>query len=539
MLNKKENLLTLIAFPLVSLIIFYPTRKNGFVTDFLGWAYHYRDEGFVDALKNFGYPGFHQVLEIFNWSLFQLVEFNPFWWYFFFAILHGFNTYMLFRLVKRLCDKFQINIPETAYIASVLFLISPYQLEAVNWRVCFHYLLVLQFLFWGIKHLLDYFEFNKRASLIYCHLFFVLSLFTLEISYVFPFVYLAYWLLFQNENRQYLINIFLVQIGLLALQFVSLKLFIGQWIGHYGAETHLDLNPDLWIANLFLYPSKYLFLIHYLKHDAKSEIYSVIGSPQVYWILLVILLLIAGISLLRLNKLSNKFKLILFSVASYFLCLAPVITLFFQKLMPYENDRYGYVASAFLFCFLAFILQYIPRWSRMLLFSILLIANLWCLKKSISDAKIAGNLCYDLVENFKWYDAERIVLLNLVDNVNGISVYRDFTLESIGFQEGLEFINKRKYEGEMKHITQFNMLDGLDPFKAEVIDENKLQVAFDGWGRWFWIKSLGGGNYEDDEFKIEFKTLSTGLGYDLIRKKKIPGTVFLLQQGNRWEEINW
>src|SRR5687768_3115035 len=128
----------------LSLIAFFPTIGSGFVYDFPGWQKEYAQGSFINILDCFGYNGNHQFLHFVFYTFYRIFHIQGFPWYIFFCILHAINGYLLYHLIITLCRQWLINIPSAvAFASAAIFLLHPYSVEAVVWKVCVHYLISL------------------------------------------------------------------------------------------------------------------------------------------------------------------------------------------------------------------------------------------------------------------------------------------------------------------------------------------------------------------------------------------------------------
>ena len=80
-------------------------------------------------------------------------------------------------------------------ISSFLFLVNPYNVETVVWKVCFNFLFSTATILSSLLLLIEYFERKDSRYLIYSHILFLVSLFTFELALALPLmaIVVAFW----------------------------------------------------------------------------------------------------------------------------------------------------------------------------------------------------------------------------------------------------------------------------------------------------------------------------------------------------------
>lgn len=527
-------------FILTALAVYWPTRDAGFVMDWLGWQYAYNRDGWAGVPGSFGYPGLHPVLHLGNYLLYWLFSANSPVWYGVFAILHGLNAWLLFRLALRLFHHTPSGQPYfIAFTAATLFLLSPYSAEVVVWRVCLHYLLALCFAQMAMHRTLDYLHTGSRRDWWQIQLFFALALFAFEWSLVIPGLLLVLIVV-----RHFSINaglrlpsqlgkILAPQAGLIALYFVINKIRLGDWVGHYGAETHLNMQPKTMLATMLKYTVKQFGFARHWEHADKTRLFDGLDAGWPLWLGIALLALAALCWLAFFRRIGARLQWAGAAFAWFFIALLPVANLYFCYLQLSENDRYGYFASGFGWLGFAMLLSFLPKIPARLIMLALLVVSLhllagvnryWALSEKIFDS---------LVQDFRWYDRKEIVILASPDNYRGVFMMRIIGQPN-GFNEALELRRGRAFAGNMWEVAQFNQNSPSDGLKVEKDKAGLLyKVSFRQDGNWWWRNGIGATVYENERYQFRMKEWHV----ELELKEKRSGTAVIYPENGKWVEV--
>ena len=165
-------------YPLLALVVYWPTRKAGFVHDFTGWYERYQLYDWSGISHCFGYHRLQHVMHFFQFLIYKVFDSSPLPWYFIYAVFFGINAYLVYWLGTLLIKYFGSMDRWIPLLASFFFLIHPYQTTAVVWKVCFHYLLATFFVLLIIGQTIKWMESPTKKRLALIFLLYILSLFT-------------------------------------------------------------------------------------------------------------------------------------------------------------------------------------------------------------------------------------------------------------------------------------------------------------------------------------------------------------------------
>jgi len=538
--NKK---FLLFAFCLISLLAYYPARNAGIVTDFLGWLYKYKEGSYADVINCFGYVGHHQFFHLINYSIFKTIGVSHFGWYFIFALFHGLNGYLLYLLSERWFNRWEIKLPYASIFIALLFLLSPYQVETLTWKACFHYIMSVGLCLSGFLYLLRYLERANRRDLIIVHILFLCALFTLEINLATPFIYLLFILAdyYRNpkgELKNKVFHVFLVQFVFIVLYFLLNKFSLGEWVGHYGEDDHLNFSPDLIFGNGLKHFFKHVFLLHYFPFAIKEFVYTALGNAKVFVPIILILLGVLGFVIKRFKSLSGPFQISSTSLVMFFMGIFPIVNLFFMYVIQHENDRYSYFAMPF-FCIaivsILYKLKFVPRYTILTLY---LIIHMVLLSSMVKNARFAGEGCKALLENFPCERAEgkRVYFLAIPDNFNGMYMYRDFGEYTTSFKESMDLLYDPTCENvDYRTVAQYNFKYPSDIINAYFETEDRVRVFIGQNGTWFWKDGIGLSDYETENFKV----VNKGWYFTVTFKDLSVKPLLLYPHGGEWKILEY
>ena len=335
-----------------------------------------------------------------------------------------------------------------------------------------------------------------------------------------------------SQYAYYFIKISLPQFVLMGGYFLLNKWMIGRWVGHYGAATHLKFSLATMSDTLLKYSVKYFFFVRSYPHPYKVQIFSFCDE---YGRIILCLMVVAGLFFYFYKKQIKRKEvaICLLLMAAFVLTLLPVLNLYFYWLQAIENDRYGYLPSVFGLMLLTFCCFQLPRFFRYLLLTTYFIASLFLLVETNQIWKESTIVFYSLLEDYRWQDAENVVILNVPDNYKGAYLFRIIGRTS-GFQDALTTIYQKEVKGKIWEVTQYNMARSTDGVQVLKNKPNQLKIIFNQWGNWFWRNGIGAGpTHQRSIYTAHFK----GQYYLLDLKNPPANTVYIYQDGKEWKEL--
>lgn len=523
-------------------MVYYPTAGAGFVTDTLGWFESYNKYGWSGISFAFGDHSLHYVYHALGFLLYKTFGWHGYGWYAVFTALHAcaasLGYAILCRVLKGALIPYATGI---SFISCLLFLLSPYQTEPLVWYACSHYLLATALLLLAFRSFLNYLQTNALQHLLLYYIFFVVSVFTLEISFCFPLFLMGFILLAPNQIIGNLKRIRLSMqfaapaLATVAAYFLLSKLLKGSAAGHYGAAVHFNLSPALLVGNFSKHILKLLGLSQFYTHSFRMKFYTFFETNTWLFFFLSVVLITVAVILWRYRRLSNSTRIALILFIGFVMALAPVVNLYFTSIIRVEGDRFNYLPSFFFYAALCVVCFTLFRKAAYPLLAIFLLANVYCLLKNIQAWHNNREVAQSLLKSFKWENASHVYILNLPDNFEGTYMFRSFPPDN-SFAETIDLQNGTQLEQKSDLLLQYNMNSVADSFTVEKISETDLQIKFAQYGEWWWINGIGAGSYKTQNVDVTIDEWGTATYHF---KNKIPGAVYIYQCGKQWKTVEF
>ena len=376
---------------------------------------------------------------------------NPFGYHLTNILLHGLNSYLVYRLTLRLVSpqKLSPNWARSCSLAAgLLFLLHPSHTEAVSWISGRADLLAALFCLTAMLAFIAYVE--KRGSLSPLLLSlpaFALALLSKESALSLPLVLLALGFYFAPAAEGKAAHGRVLKA--VALFFPVLFLFVlmrrsalGAWLGGYGAAQHLNFSPG-WLRDRFLQASLRA-LMPAFPQELSTHLLKPLKSPA--FILCAIAALSLIILIVRRRRRSSgpsmrgeQNRLLLLLATIFILSLLPVTNLRLS-LFDTQGERFIYwpsVFTAILVPYLALILlRSGRRWLIMML--VMLLFHSISLYRMNGTWKEAAELSRSIKEELvrATPTGKSPLVINAPDNLRGVPVYHN------GLEEALRVFQK-------------------------------------------------------------------------------------------------
>ena len=539
-MNKllRRSWIFLPVFFLITLVFYWPARHALLIDDGISILTQFKKQGWSGVSTSFGFTSLYYVHDLICILVFLIVGKSTTGWFLVMTAFHSANSFFILKIFRRVYQKLEIrNGFLIAVSGAVLFLVSPYQSENVAWAATLHYGLSMALLFSCIWLLLNFLESGKTVALFLIPCLLGLSLLTLEISIVFPFVLVLIFLLYflsgctQVSLRKFAMNIFLPSVFAVLLYASATKLLKGSWLPHYGDEHLKNLfNPALLLKTLSEYSEKIFGFVHYLSFPKRELVYEFSSD----YLLTSLILFLATISIgYFMFRSGGKKMLYTFSAlcALLIIFLLPVLNMYFMYIFQTENNRLSYFALVLAFQILALVSFGLLKKSGWIVLGIYTAASVIILPHEVTRWAGAAQLQNAMVSTYKWEKAHRVYILNSPSNFGGAYVFR----KDYRFGKALYFFRDIDAYKTIDQIAWANFNSLSDSVKTEKVNDSTLHVILAAPGSWLMHENLGASPRETEWYS--FKPDEWNTGYLVLFKQKKPDDVFLYVTSTGLHEV--
>jgi hypothetical protein len=528
---------------MLTLAIYLPAAKAGWVIDAAGWLRNIRELKFWAYLNNVQseIPSLYQFTQLTTYLFYRIFNANPYAWYGLMVSMQAINSFLLFTLCSRLFDDSGIkNSTGIALAGVILFTVCPHISEAVVWKAAYHYLQGLMLILLVLLLVQKFYHTPQRKYAWWAGIIYFCSTYSLEIFYLTPWfvltlaLYYRHVLGYDKSIAQKVIKWFFIpQLLLFAVHIIVLKAIYGCLFAHIGSNI---VQP---FSNYIYKPPRYLFHIIFLGRffslDTRRMIYSWLGSNAgliiFYNLFVLVCLHIAG----RFTAMTTKGKAATLIFSWIVLEQAILLPLAFPDIFWVNFDRYTYFSDAFIYMLTVLLISYISgKYIGNALVALYALVNLYFTVKVNLAWKHAAYITNRLLKNFPDPDDKIVVLLNIPQNLYGIPM---IGAESDGQFKLMYrmFINKN-IPNKIYDVAAYNMNTANDGAHVKVHNDSLIRVELNQWGTWWWYEGHGAISYENEDYKLEMRDM--GHWYDLKLKHPPEKYLFLYQQADQWKIVN-
>lgn len=545
MLNFKAREIFVFLFLVLLGLFAYRNCLNVFIpTDSYPLLHNFSEYGIAGMKSNFYDIGLYPVSNGFTFFLYKIFGLHYTAWTVFSVFIHAVNSFLLFRFGRKATELFSLkNGFLLSLFAAVIFLVSPFQTEVVLWAPReYNYLLATGFFILYLTFILKYFNEKKVKNLFLLHIFSLLAILSFEQTLIFPFIALCFFVFYRVafsdsfSVKKFLTHIFLPQWVFIAFYFLTCKLWLGEWILHYGASTHLSLSLPLFIGNYVRYFAKFFLFYRYLpasRHELLHDVlYLDIKNNWVSAILFIAVAVIGCFLFIRFFRKEKKgITLLSFLFFGFLIALIPVINLDTSFVGAVISDRYGYFPALFFSTFLVIGSYILAKKIWLPITSGFVIISWICLAKTLPLWNEANDYSKRLIKNFASYVGEKnILILNMPDNLNWILTYRS------GFPHALDFIYG--VHPEITEIAGFYMTSAKDSVNVSVPEAGKILVESIPRKQSFIYGGVWAHSYETEHYSVEFNSDLSAYMLSFKGEKKTDGLKILYVAGDTWRELS-
>jgi len=532
-------------FWLLLFVLYLPTWRAGFVSDFTGWLYDIRYSSFTDHINrsHFQVKSLYQFTQLVTWFLYQIMGTNHFLWHCMHISLHALNVTLLYTLITALFTNEQnIGNRPAIFIAMLFFCFSPTLSEVIVWEASFHYLLGF-LLFLSILRLVQLYQQNPSNKILWAiAALYFLSTFSIELFYITPLC-VAALILFYNKNSalggikwpKKWVLIVAPQMLLLILHFVLVKINYGVWLPHISTGAITEIPNNILLSKPLKLIFHLLFFGRFYGQDFRDKVYWFCESYVVIGAFYV-LVLATMVSIFKFSKADQSEKsalVLLFFWLS--LCLALSIPLWFPQSFWVVYDRYAYFSMGLLFIACTLLChRMLARWINIAFFILFSSANIFASYKVNKKWQVSAQLSHELISSLPIQEHKKIILLNIPQAMNGIFMITANQQNEAFIMRSLLYQPLPK--NEIIEVFSYNINAITDGAHVRVLSDSTIHVSLNQWGTWWWYNDIGAVNYQNKHFKVNIDAWG---GYDLMLKGNPNEYILLYQVGRQWKRVIW
>ena len=405
-----NNSILWLIFVVLTFLIFYRTLGIYFLSDDWHWLWLAKNTQWSWSILTTNYEGsnlggsYNPLLLVLFKIFFPLFKLKSFYYHLISLILHATNGFLVYILASKLFKDIK-NLKAWAWVAGILFLIWPVQVEAVSWLAAWPHLWATLFY---LLTLVTYFSKKKYLAIV----FFILALLVKEIAISLPFVILI-WEIYHRKK----VKDSIVYFTFLILFMVMRYIFTGVLFGYYGSSS-LGLKILPWLGNLGG------FLVEFFSASYLRTIYYKVWYHYLEFLILALVIFLAIYIYYLVKKKQNW---LLATSLSLLVVLGPVSPLGLHR-TTMEGERYLYLPMIFFALWLVFLLQKVNMKAVRIILLIVVLASLGIVRYKVSIWQQASLLGRNIVESFSELNikqGEELVTVALPDNLQGAQVFRN------------------------------------------------------------------------------------------------------------------
>ncbi len=527
-------------------LLYLPAASAGFTGDFTGWLDQVRSNSFWEFVnrEHFSQKSLYQFTQAATYFFYTIWGANAWPWHLLHVSLHSINTLFLFVICRTIFEDSNVkNASGIAFCGAILFCISPHLSEVIVWEPAYHFLQGLLFILIIIYWLQKFHHQPKAKYAWFAGIAFFLSIHSLEIFYITPWLALALIVYHRlglswdkKISNKAILYFFIPLLCIFIFYLFEFRVVFGQWIAHVGSDVIIQA-PVLSLGKPAKYLFHILFLGRYFSFDIRHAVYafcdSTIGITLFYGFIIICVVYIV----VQFRKLRGKGKAACLLVAWVLTTLALIFPLWFPDMMLVTADRYTYFTNAFLYMLLALLFSFIS--SKYLKASIFTLYALINIRFTIQVNRYwmkSARIIKHLLHSFPEPGNKITVLLDLPDNMHGIPM---IVASSEGeFKLMLKlFVPEKKIQNNIYDVVGFNVETPKDGAHVNVVNDSTIRVTLNQWGTWWWYNSFGATSYENSDYKVNM--IDEGHYYELSLKQPRDKYFILFQAGGEWKTVDW
>lgn len=467
--GKKWKIFGVLLF--LSLIFFSNSLNNYFLSDDWHWLYLAREINWSWQIFVTNYEGgtlggsYNPLTFLFFKTAYSIFGLHSWYYHLISLIVHLSNAFLVFILAQKVFSFTKLKkVRNWSFLAAILFLLWPTQVEAVNWIAVWphlwcvtgYLLTFIYYLNWREKNQLKYFWLSL--------LFFILALGIKEIALSLPLVIILWEAYFYSLGKKLTQKIYssfywLILAGFLAVRYLATQMVFG----YYGRQS-LGWPILEWLGNLAGFVSE-LFTFGYLRELFYKIWYYHLES-------LVIILLVGLATYFWYTFWRRKWTEFVIA-ASSLLMLIPMMPLGLHR-FTMADERYVYLASSFFLIWLIIEANNLFKKTKtkIIFFSLIILIIIPTVYHKNKIWQAAGDLAQQIVNSWSQLEVnnKELVSVGLPDNLAGAQVFRN------NLQQALE-LTYPDYNYQIKHLPIYTFVN-LDNYNDKLLKWRQDEIGY-------------------------------------------------------------
>jgi len=363
---------------------------------------------------------------------------RPFGYHLTNVLLHGLNSFLIFRLGREL---FSEAAKDAAIAAAILFLLHPSHTEAVSWISGRADLIATCFVLFALTSFLIYLRERRNAQMWVALIAFLMALLAKESAICLPLVAIVLACRRKSETplkTGVLLKSFSYFVVLLAAFIGMRAYFIGAIVGGYGTSQHLNFAPG-WIRDRLL-EAAIRSVLPALPESWSTVLFKPLQSGMFYLIVLLCLGSVAAAVIARRKQhdatsRATQNRLLLMLVLSFLFALLPVISL---RLSLYETlgERFLYLPTIFSCLLLGYLIVILIRNRTVRVLLLTAVACFYSINVYRTTrvwreaAQLTQRIQNELLTSGQ---SNHLTILNAPDNLRGVPLFHNGLPEALNF----------------------------------------------------------------------------------------------------------
>ena len=499
-------------FATIGLLLYYPVSDYMLIDDGVSGLWEVKDMSWEEIFRSSEFKSLYQLHYVFLYGYYHVFGASSVAYYVWFVLLQSAVLTAFYYAMSKLANLFGLSKTNFVFfVIGILLMTSPHNFENIAWAATSHYNLAFLFFFVMLSCLLDALL-GKKQKLILFYSLFSLSLFTMEMSVLFPLsfglIVFAYWMYSGNRVglKKGLLLYVIPSALLVLLSFALLKVLNNSWFPRSGTVAIFIPSVLDSITNFWSYWFQGIGYTHYLSFRQRESFYRFVDI-YVFWPGLLSI----GFIIFYCLKKKKYFPLVLFLMCGIF--LLPNLYRWGTILNRYENVRFLYFTLPFMLSVV--LLLFYKRKLLLAILSILfLTANLYFMYFTIQDKVVAGKIHEKYLEELQSVKSNDVYLLNIPSFAKGNFIFRGSNRVRIA--DAMK--DTQHNEIIFKEVLWYYAQSAEDSFSVEKTDSLTLRVSPKTDGVWPMNESIGASSYENENVKV---TLGEWGSYEVRFKKAI------------------